>query len=92
MPRLVERKEMWNKRGPKGGRAEATPKDGLCRQFNLSEWSLWQDEAHKRHLVTESTSSKILRSTLEGLRYGLLYKGTLGIGIQIGIDSIEVAR
>ena len=69
VPRLMERTEIWNQRGSSMPSAGAASKDSLCRQFDLSEWSLWQDEAHKRHLVTESSSSKILRTTLEGLRY-----------------------
>ena len=67
------KKDVWCRRGNSSS-SGATPKESLTRQFDLSEWSLWQDEAQKRHLVTESASSKILRSTLEGLRYDPLYE------------------
>ena len=73
VPRLTARREAWKLNDaapPPAAAAGGRGKDSslLCRQFDLSEWSLWQDEPHRRHLVTESASSRMLRCTLEGLR------------------------
>ena len=59
LPKLPKRKELWNKKGSEILEDLSKSLEKSEKQYNLSEWNMWQNADQERLLVSKSKKSQI---------------------------------